>query len=66
MLIATRFDGNRDGVLTEAERQECLEALRNNMEGQKRFLDDYPLAEALHHGKLKHVEDTRDFSVSAL
>ena len=66
MLIATKFDKNHDGVLTEQERNDCIQALKNGLEGKKKYLDDYTLASALNADKFKLNPDTRNFSVSAI
>lgn len=66
MLIASKFDKNRDGVLTSEERKNCLQALQNDLETQNKYLNDYPIASALHAGNLHIAPDTRNFSVSAL
>lgn len=42
-----------------------MAALRSGLEDQKRYLGDYPLAQALRDSRAR-VDETRDFSVSAL
>lgn len=66
MLIASKFDKNRDGILTTEERTHCLQALQNDLESQKKYADDYALAQALNSNNLRIAPENRTFSVSAL
>lgn len=43
LLIAGRFDKNKDGILDAEERKECIEALKNNYEAKQKFGQDYGL-----------------------
>ena len=41
--IASLFDKNKDGILDDEERKQCIKALVDGLEGKQKYHDDFPV-----------------------